>query len=92
MVEAALASHPAVAECAVIGLPDSRLGQRVAAVVVPVAGTEPTLAQLRAHVETTLDVTAAPREVHLVDVLPLRGPGKVDRRGLVARFGGPAAP
>ncbi|SDD65010.1 o-succinylbenzoate--CoA ligase [Rhodococcus tukisamuensis] len=92
VVEAALASHPAVAECAVIGLPDSRLGQRVAAVVVPTAGAAPTLEQLRAHVETTLDATAAPRELHLVDVLPLRGPGKVDRRGLVARFGGPAAP
>lgn len=92
VVEAALAGHPAVAECAVIGLPDSRLGQRVTAVVVPVAGTEPTLAQLRDHVETTLDVTAAPREVHLVDALPLRGPGKVDRRALVARFGGPATP
>ncbi|MFC9787280.1 AMP-binding protein [Rhodococcus sp. NPDC127528] len=86
VVEAALAGHPAVAECAVIGLPDSRLGQRVVAAVVPVAGATPTLAELRARVEAVLDPTAAPRELHLLDALPLRGPGKVDRRALVERL------
>ncbi|MFD4180865.1 o-succinylbenzoate--CoA ligase [Rhodococcus sp. NPDC058514] len=86
VVEAALASHPAVAECAVFGLPDTRLGQRVAAAVVPAAGTRPTLDELRLHVGSALDATAAPRELHLVDALPLRGPGKVDRRALAAQF------
>ncbi|GCE43281.1 O-succinylbenzoic acid--CoA ligase [Rhodococcus wratislaviensis] len=87
VVEAALIAHPAVRECAVIGLPDERLGRRVAAVVVAEPGTAPTLAELRTFVERTLDTTAAPRELHLVDALPLRGPGKVDRRALEARFG-----
>ncbi|MFE7418953.1 o-succinylbenzoate--CoA ligase [Rhodococcus sp. NPDC057529] len=87
VVEAALVAHPAVRECAVIGLPDERLGRRVAAVVVAEPGTAPTLAELRTFVERTLDSTAAPRELLLVDVLPLRGPGKVDRRALEARFG-----
>ena len=88
VVEAALATHPAVAQCAVFGVPDVRLGQRVAAVVITAPGADPpTLEDLRAHVARSLDVTAAPREVHTVDELPLRGIGKVDRRALAARFG-----
>jgi O-succinylbenzoic acid--CoA ligase len=34
-----------------------------------------------------MDTTAAPRELHIVDELPLRGIGKVDRRALAERFG-----
>ncbi|RWA18018.1 o-succinylbenzoate--CoA ligase [Mycolicibacterium elephantis] len=89
LVEAALATHPAVAECAVFGVPDDRLGQRVAAAVVVAPGAAaPTVAALREHVAQTLDVTAAPREIHVVDKLPRRGIGKVDRRALAARFTG----
>jgi O-succinylbenzoic acid--CoA ligase len=86
LVEAAIATHPAVAQCAVFGVPDDRLGQRVVAAVVPI-GEPPSLAQLRAHVAASLDTTAAPRELHLVDELPVRGIGKVDRRALAERFG-----
>ncbi|WP_068156142.1 o-succinylbenzoate--CoA ligase [Rhodococcus phenolicus] len=86
VVEAVLIEHPSVREVAVIGLPDDRLGQRVAAVVVAVPGRSPGLDELRDHVSAALDRTAAPRELHVVDALPLRGPGKVDRRALVARF------
>ena len=87
LVEAALATHPAVADCAVFGVTDERLGQRVAAAVVSRSGRDaPTVAELRAHVEQTLDATAAPREVHVVDELPRRGIGKLDRRELAARF------
>ncbi|MGW0023395.1 o-succinylbenzoate--CoA ligase [Rhodococcus sp. NPDC003383] len=86
VVEAVLIEHPSVREVAVIGLPDARLGQRVAAVVVAAPGCSPALDELRDHVAATLDRTAAPRELHVVDALPLRGPGKVDRRALVARF------
>ena len=87
LVEAALATHPAIAECAVFGVTDQRLGQRVAvAVVIAEDADAPTLAELRSHVEQTLDATAAPREVHVVDVLPRRGIGKLDRRELAARF------
>lgn len=87
LVEAALATHPAVDECAVFGLPDERLGQRVAAAVVVAAGQPPpALADLRGHVVQTLDPTAAPREIHFVGELPRRGIGKLDRKGLAARF------
>lgn len=88
-VEAALCSHPAVADCAVFGLADDRLGQRVVAAVVVADGCPaPTLDALRRHVGRTLEATAAPRELHLVDALPRRGIGKVDRAALVRRFAG----
>lgn len=80
VVEAALATHSSVRECAVVGLADDRLGQRV--VVAVVASAAVTLAELREHVTHTLDATAAPRELYLVDTLPVRGPGKVDRATL----------
>ncbi|MCW2688631.1 MAG: O-succinylbenzoic acid--CoA ligase [Mycobacterium sp.] len=89
LVEAALAGHPDVVDCAVFGLTDDRLGQRVAAAVVVAAGSEPpTLDDLRAQVALSLDATAAPRELHVLDELPRRGIGKVDRRALAQRFGG----
>jgi O-succinylbenzoic acid--CoA ligase len=87
-VEAALRTHPAVADCAVFGLADERLGQRVAAAVVVADGcAAPSLDALRAHVMRTLDHTAAPREMHIVEALPMRGIGKVDRSALVRLTG-----
>jgi O-succinylbenzoic acid--CoA ligase len=87
LVEAALMSHAAVADCAVFGVPDDRLGQRVvAAVVVAPGNVAPTLDELRTHVAATLDITAAPRQMHVVDEIPRRGIGKIDRRELAARF------
>jgi len=84
-----VASHEAVAECVVFGVDDERLGQRVAAAVVIAPGRAvPTLAEIRAHVAASLDITAAPREIHVVHEIPRRGIGKVDRRALAARFGG----
>ena len=88
LVEAVLAGHPGVADCAVFGVPDERLGQRVVAALVLAPGrAAPTPAELRSHVEQTLDATATPREIHVVDELPRLGIGKVDRRMLAARFG-----
>ncbi|WP_442791268.1 o-succinylbenzoate--CoA ligase [Mycobacterium sp. Aquia_216] len=86
-VEAALCTHPAIGDCAVFGLTDDRLGQRVVtAIVVRDGFGAPTLDALRTHVAQTLDGTAAPRELHIVDALPRRGIGKVDRSALVRRF------
>ena len=87
LVEAALETLPGIADCAVFGVTDERLGQRVVAAVVLAPGAAaPTLDELRAHVERTLEPTAAPREVHVVAELPRRGIGKVDRRELAARY------
>jgi o-succinylbenzoate---CoA ligase len=86
-VEAALGSHPAVRDCAVFGVADDRLGQRVVAAIVLHDGwPAPTLEALRTHVGDALDATAAPRELHIVEALPLRGIGKVDRAALARRF------
>jgi o-succinylbenzoate---CoA ligase len=86
-VESALRAHPAVADCAVFGLADERLGQRVAAAIVVADGHgAPSLEALRAHVMDILDRTAAPRELHIVDALPLRGIGKVDRQALARQL------
>lgn len=86
-VEAVLSRHPAVADCAVFGLDDERLGQRVVVAVVASTAVPPTLAELRDFVAASLDRTAAPRQLHLVDELPRRGIGKLDRLALRRRFG-----
>ncbi|MFD9615556.1 o-succinylbenzoate--CoA ligase, partial [Streptomyces sp. NPDC059083] len=83
VVEAVLITHPAVSECVVLGLPDDRLGQRVATAIVPAPGAiAPSLDELRDHVVAELDAIAAPRELAVLDELPLRGPGKPDRAKL----------
>ncbi|MGC4934074.1 o-succinylbenzoate--CoA ligase [Gordonia sp. DT30] len=86
VVEAVIADDPAVTECAVIGLPDDRLGEKVVAVVVAASGSVDAQ-RIRGLVADRLDRYAAPREVIVVGALPLRGPGKIDRRALRDRFG-----
>ncbi|HCS56592.1 MAG TPA: O-succinylbenzoate--CoA ligase, partial [Gordonia polyisoprenivorans] len=86
VVEAVIVEDPAVAECAVIGLPDERLGEKVVAVVVESDSGSVDAQRLRDAVTDRLDRYAAPREVIVVDALPLRGPGKVDRRALRTRL------
>ncbi|MFD5175034.1 o-succinylbenzoate--CoA ligase [Nocardia sp. NPDC058379] len=82
VVEAVLANHPGIRECIVLGLPDERLGQRVAVAIVPTPGAAPTLDEIRAHVVAELDSIAAPRELAVLTEIPLRGPGKPDRAAL----------
>jgi O-succinylbenzoic acid--CoA ligase len=83
-VERALAAHPAVRDVVVVGRPDPEWGERVTAVVVP-AGAAPTLAQLRAWARTRLPACAAPRELSLVEAIPLLPSGKPDRARLRGR-------
>ena len=78
-VENALCSHPAVREAAVVGVPDSVLGEEVAAFVV--GDVEPD--ELRAFVKEKLSAYKYPRRIEVLDELP-RGPtGKVLRDALV---------
>ncbi|MFZ9839675.1 MAG: AMP-binding protein [Opitutaceae bacterium] len=78
-VEAALAAHPAVRECCVIGVPAPAGGEVPHAYVVaePGSGVEPEA--LRAFVGSQLAEFMVPAEVHLIAALPHKGPGKVDR-------------
>jgi O-succinylbenzoic acid--CoA ligase len=79
-VEAALETHPGVAEAAVGGCPDVEWGQRIVAWVVPVdPATPPSLSDLRGIVADQVAPFAAPRQVVLLDTLPRTTIGKVRR-------------
>lgn len=77
-VEAVLKSHPAVFDCLVVGVPDERWGQSVAAVVQPRAGSLPTLEDLVAHVRGTLAGYKAPRSLLIVEEVRRHPSGKPD--------------
>jgi acyl-coenzyme A synthetase/AMP-(fatty) acid ligase len=78
-----LATHPGVAEAAVVGVPDERYGARLVAHVVPAGGVPaPTLEELAEHVSGHLARFAVPRELHLTDALPRNATGKVVKREL----------
>ncbi|MBD0275027.1 MAG: long-chain fatty acid--CoA ligase [Acetobacteraceae bacterium] len=89
-VENVLYRHPAVAEAAVIGVPDERWGEVGRAVVVPRPGAAPTEAELLAHCAASLARYKVPRSVVLADELPRSAVGKVHKPTLRQRFGGPA--
>ena len=87
-VESALMEHPAVAEAAVIGKPDTLVGETVKAFVVlrdGVAADEALRAHLLAHARTRLGPAVAPKEIEVVSALPHTRSGKVMRRLLRAR-------
>ncbi|WP_329058097.1 acyl-CoA synthetase [Amycolatopsis sp. NBC_01480] len=86
-VENAVVKHPAVAACAVIGIPDDRWGERVHAVVVLKPGARtPTAEAIRGHAKGLIAGYKAPRSVEFVDALPTSGTGKIDKRVLSAPY------
>ena len=77
-VEDALYSHPAVQECAVIGIPSDQWGEAVHAVVVRKAGQEISEADLIAHCKARIAGFKVPRSLSFSeDELPKSGPGKI---------------
>lgn len=84
-VEAALHRLPEVAEAVVVGLPDQEWGQRVCAALVLRPGARPpALASVRSLVAAAVSPAAAPRQLTVLEALPLRGPGKPDRAAITA--------
>jgi fatty-acyl-CoA synthase len=76
-VESVLHDHPAVAEAAVVGVPDERWGEVCAAFVVLREGTTATGDELRAHCAERLARFKVPRSVAVVGELPRSALGKV---------------
>ncbi len=76
-VEQAIAQHPAVAACAVIGVPDADWGERVHAFVVLRSGARASAEDIRAHCKTLVGGYKCPRSVDFATTLPVSGAGKV---------------
>jgi long-chain acyl-CoA synthetase len=85
-VERVLMALPDVAACAVVGLPDARLGQRVAAVVQRAADADVDEATILAHCRSELARYKVPERVVFVDAFTRNAMGKIDRTALADRF------
>jgi acyl-CoA synthetase (AMP-forming)/AMP-acid ligase II len=83
-VEAALATHPSVAEAAVIGVPDEVYGEAVAAFVEPSGAGRPDAQALIEHCRTRLAGYKKPKHVFVIDALPRNSTGKVLKNELRA--------
>ena len=77
-VEAALKGHPDVFDALVVGVPDPRFGQHVAAVVQPREGTKPTLADLDAFIRSEIAGYKVPREIRFEEI-PKTSTGKIQK-------------
>ncbi|HMQ53510.1 MAG TPA: long-chain fatty acid--CoA ligase [Anaerolineae bacterium] len=85
-VESALYRHPAVLQCAVIGLPDPKWGEVGQACVVLKAGQTATEAELLQHLTEHLAKYKVPKKVVFVDSLPVSAAGKILRRELREQY------
>lgn len=80
-IDGLLAGHPEIAEAAVVGIPDERLGELICAAVVPAEGKAPTLESICAHLKAQgIAVYKLPEKLVYVDALPRNPIGKVLRR------------
>jgi malonyl-CoA/methylmalonyl-CoA synthetase len=85
-IEEALREHPAVAECAVVGLPDAEWGERVAAAVVLKDGDALDLPSLRTWAGESLAPHKLPSRLLVLEALPRNAMGKVIKTSVVALF------
>ncbi len=77
-IEDVLAGHPAIAEVAIVGVPDARTGERACAVVVPKTSSAPDVAELRSYLQAHGVATfKVPEQVVIWDALPRNDAGKV---------------
>jgi fatty-acyl-CoA synthase len=86
-IEEVLYQHPAVAEAAVVGLPDEKWGEVVAAFIRPVdPASPPTVAALREHLRAHLSPQKTPTLWFQVDGFQLTGSGKIQKFALRERW------
>lgn len=79
-IEAVLRAHPDVADCAVVGVPDTQWGEAVAAAIVPREGAALDPEALRGFVRERLRSSRTPERIELCDALPYTETGKLLRR------------
>ena len=91
-VEQALLAHPDVQDCAVIGVPDEKWGERVVAVVQPYAGRSADPDDVRAFVRERIGGVKAPKEVLVWGDLPRSKVGKVLKVDIRSSVLGPQQP
>ncbi|MBS0391753.1 MAG: AMP-binding protein [Proteobacteria bacterium] len=90
-VEACLALHPAVAQSAIIGVPDAKWGEAVAALVVLKPGASATPLELMDFVHARKGALHTPKQLLFEQELPVTPLGKIDKKALRARFWGTQA-
>jgi acyl-CoA synthetase (AMP-forming)/AMP-acid ligase II len=91
-VEGAVRRHPEVYDCVVVGVPDERWGQRVAAVVQPRPGVQPDLDVIQEECRKHIAGYKVPREIHYVDRIERSPSGKPDYRWAAAVALGESTP
>jgi acyl-CoA synthetase (AMP-forming)/AMP-acid ligase II len=79
-VESAVRSHPEVFDAIVVGAPDDRWGQRVAAIIQPRAGKHPSLEDIQVHCRDAIAGYKVPRQLHVVEAIVRSPSGKPDYR------------
>jgi long-chain acyl-CoA synthetase len=81
-IEEVLYAHPSIAEAAVIGKPDDKLGEEVVAVITVKGGASVTPEEVIAYCKERLAAYKYPREVRIVDALPMGPTGKILKKEL----------
>lgn len=90
-IESVIATHPQVRECAVIGLPDPVLGERIVAYLTVAPGPPLNLSELRQHCLQSLPFVRVPAHFEIAAELPRTDSGKISRAAIRELAGGSAA-
>ena len=81
-VENALYMHPAILECAVVGVPDEKWGEAVKGIVVLKPGQKATAQEIIQFCKDRITHYKAPKSIDFIDALPRTGSGKIQKKGL----------